>query len=90
VIDRREDLTWIELRPLTGRTHQLRVHTAIGLGSAILGDRLYGNGENADRLYLHAQKLTLPVGNQRTEITIVSNTSILKSSRELQINHVQL
>jgi tRNA pseudouridine32 synthase / 23S rRNA pseudouridine746 synthase len=82
VIDRREDLTWIELRPLTGRTHQLRVHTAIGLGSAILGDRLYGKGESSDRLYLHAQGLTLPaieVGgilNQRPEIVITSNASI--------------
>jgi tRNA pseudouridine32 synthase / 23S rRNA pseudouridine746 synthase len=82
VIDRREDLTWIELRPLTGRTHQLRVHTAIGLGSAILGDRLYGKGESSDRLYLHAQGLTLPaievsgILNQRPEIIITSNASI--------------
>jgi hypothetical protein len=58
------------------------VHTAIGLGSAILGDRLYGKGESSDRLYLHAQGLTLPaieVGgilNQRPEIVITSNASI--------------
>ncbi len=43
--DRQENLTWVELRPLTGRTHQLRVHVAIGLGAAILGDQLYGNKE---------------------------------------------
>jgi tRNA pseudouridine32 synthase / 23S rRNA pseudouridine746 synthase len=43
VMQRQENLTWVELRPLTGRTHQLRVHMAIGLQAAILGDRLYGN-----------------------------------------------
>jgi tRNA pseudouridine32 synthase / 23S rRNA pseudouridine746 synthase len=45
VMQRRENLTWVELRPLTGRTHQLRVHMSIGLQAAILGDRLYGNNE---------------------------------------------
>jgi tRNA pseudouridine32 synthase / 23S rRNA pseudouridine746 synthase len=79
VIQRQDNLTWLELRPLTGRTHQLRVHMAIGLHAPILGDRLYGNGENDDRLYLHAQKLTLPMENQCPEIIIVSNTSIIKS-----------
>ena len=48
----------IVLRPLTGRTHQLRVHCAHqeGLGVPILGDPLYGHP--ADRLYLHAETLT--------------------------------
>lgn len=43
--------------PVTGRTHQLRVHAAhhLGLGLPILGDDLYGNP--ADRLYLHAEYL---------------------------------
>jgi tRNA pseudouridine32 synthase / 23S rRNA pseudouridine746 synthase len=59
VIQRQDNLTWVELRPLTGRTHQLRVHMAIGLQAPILGDRLYGNGESDDRLYLHAQKLNI-------------------------------
>ncbi|MGA1264995.1 MAG: RluA family pseudouridine synthase, partial [Prochlorothrix sp.] len=41
----------LELRPQTGRTHQLRVHLAdpLGLGSAIVGDRLYGNSPSHDR-----------------------------------------
>ena len=48
----------VELHPLTGRTHQLRVHCAHsrGLGRPILGDPLYGHG--GDRLYLHAQSLS--------------------------------
>ncbi len=47
----------VELRPVTGRTHQLRVHCAHseGLACPILGDTLYG--KRADRLYLHAEYL---------------------------------
>ncbi len=53
--------------PLTGRTHQLRVHSAseVGLGMPIAGDRLYGKhgGHGADRLMLHAYRLefTFPI-----------------------------
>lgn len=45
--------------PVTGRTHQLRVHAAhpLGLGIPIVGDDLYGT--KADRLYLHAEQLTI-------------------------------
>lgn len=49
--------TYIAFYPLTGRTHQLRVHAAHpeGLGHPIIGDELYG--KKADRLYLHAESL---------------------------------
>lgn len=49
--------TRIKFFPLTGRTHQLRVHAAdsLGLGIPILGDRLYGRATS--RLHLHAQEL---------------------------------
>ena len=43
----------VMLSPITGRTHQLRVHTA-HVGTPILGDRLYGNAGSAPRLMLHA------------------------------------
>lgn len=48
----------VRLRPLTGRTHQLRVHCAHpqGLGTPIVGDTLYGTP--SDRLYLHAARIT--------------------------------
>jgi RluA family pseudouridine synthase len=51
----------IELTPLTGRTHQLRVHMADrqGLNNPILGDRLYGKPSPADRLHLHAKHCTI-------------------------------
>lgn len=56
----------IELKPTTGRTHQLRVHMA-HLNTPILGDRVYGK-PNASRLMLHAHKLevTLPSGELKT------------------------
>ena len=56
-----EDATRIRLMPLTGRSHQLRVHM-LSLGHPILGDRLYGSEEvasAADRLQLHATRLKL-------------------------------
>ena len=54
----------LELRPLTGRTHQLRVHLA-HIGSPIVGDIVYG--KPADRMYLHAKSLetTLPGGERK-------------------------
>lgn len=59
VLARDEDRTRVELLPHTGRTHQLRVHAADprGLGTPILGDRLYGCCAVADRLHLHAREL---------------------------------
>lgn len=64
VIDSNGEYTLIELRPKTGRTHQLRVHMAY-LGTPIHGDRVYG--KEADRLYLHAHSLeiTIPQGDRQ-------------------------
>ena len=55
----------VELKPTTGRTHQLRVHLA-HLNAPILGDRVYGKSSNC-RMMLHAQKLeiTLPSGERK-------------------------
>jgi tRNA pseudouridine32 synthase/23S rRNA pseudouridine746 synthase len=50
----------VEFRPETGRTHQLRVHAAQGLGLPILGDPVYGHGGPA--LMLHAWRLVVPRG----------------------------
>jgi 23S rRNA pseudouridine1911/1915/1917 synthase len=57
----------VELKPATGRTHQLRVHLAKN-GHSIVGDPLYGKGKYGDRLLLHAKSLeiTLPNGTRRT------------------------
>jgi len=59
---------WLELRPLTGRTHQLRVH-CLALGTPIAGDGKYGGkaaaleiapGKVVRRLQLHARELVIP------------------------------
>ena len=50
----------IELKPQTGRTHQLRVHLAY-LGCPILSDPVYGHGKYGDRLMLHAYKLEITI-----------------------------
>jgi 23S rRNA pseudouridine955/2504/2580 synthase len=53
-----EGKAWLELTPLTGRTHQLRVHCAL-IGHPILGDRKYG-GARHKHLHLHARELAVP------------------------------
>ncbi len=60
VLERKDGYTRVAFYPLTGRTHQLRVHAAHseGLGCPILGDLLYGRTK-AERLYLHAERLEL-------------------------------
>ena len=67
VIGTREGQALVALHPLTGRTHQLRVHCAhqLGLGCPIVGDELYGH--HAHRLCLHAARLefTHPATGQR-------------------------
>lgn len=60
VREQRPDGTlFIDFYPLTGRTHQLRVHAAHpdGLNAPILGDRLYGDSSSAERLCLHAAEI---------------------------------
>ena len=47
----------VEFRPITGRTHQLRVHCASGIGIPLLGDPVYGDGKGAWRTMLHAVEL---------------------------------
>ncbi len=54
-------VTAVEFAPVTGRTHQIRVHAASGLGHALLGDPVYGAPDpRAGRTMLHARALTVP------------------------------
>lgn len=71
-------LSLLELRPVTGRTHQLRVHLKY-IGTPILGDRVYGVGaeaaanrsktkiSDAERLFLHAKELEITIPGQTPE-----------------------
>lgn len=58
VLGEADGLSWLELRPRTGRTHQIRVHCA-HLGCPILGDARYGGGEGA--MHLLARAIALPL-----------------------------
>jgi tRNA pseudouridine32 synthase / 23S rRNA pseudouridine746 synthase len=64
-------LTWLALEPLTGRTHQLRVHCA-EMGWPILGDTIYGNAprRGGPILHLHARDIAVPLYKNRAPIRV--------------------
>ncbi len=63
---------WVEAQPITGRTHQIRVHLS-EYGIPILGDPFYGAKEgSAERVMLHAARLTFPHPVNKVEITVQS------------------
>jgi tRNA pseudouridine32 synthase/23S rRNA pseudouridine746 synthase len=66
-------LTWLALEPLTGRTHQLRVHCA-AMGWPILGDAIYGTASRQDgtMLHLHARDVAVPLYKNRPPIRVVA------------------
>jgi len=64
----REGRTLVEFRPLTGRTHQIRVHAREAFGSGIVGDRVYGIPGGA--MLLHASRLVVPrTGKPAIDVT---------------------
>ncbi|NJB37780.1 RluA family pseudouridine synthase [Croceivirga sp. JEA036] len=70
VVQKTSSKTLIKLHPITGRSHQLRVHCAhkLGLQAPILGDNLYGTP--ASRLCLHAQEITFKHPTTQKEMVI--------------------
>jgi 23S rRNA (cytosine1962-C5)-methyltransferase len=81
VLRREAKQTWVEAEPVTGRTHQIRVHAAAH-GFPILGDALYG-GANSRRVCLHAQSLTLAHPETRQAITFAAEPDFESDSRLL-------
>ena len=65
--------TWLALEPLTGRTHQLRVHCA-AMGWPIRGDTIYGTASRQDGsvLHLHAREIVVPLYKNYAPIRIVA------------------
>ncbi len=75
--DRVANTTRLELEPITGRTHQLRVHLQ-ALGHSILGDNLYAPpdiAQSAPRLLLHASELTFPHPVTGKHLSFTSNAT---------------
>src|ERR1700730_17579935 len=62
---------WLELRPRTGRTHQLRVHCA-ALGCPVVGDPVYGSSASKEPLQLYARSITLPLYPARPALAITA------------------
>jgi tRNA pseudouridine32 synthase/23S rRNA pseudouridine746 synthase len=77
VIEIRNKKTRIHFFPITGRTHQLRVHAShsLGLNAPIVGDDLYGT--KADRLHLHAEEITFTHPVSKEKMTILNGLKLL-------------
>jgi len=73
VLGRAAGLTWLALEPLTGRTHQLRVHCA-ALGWPIVGDSVYGNAPRTGGppLHLHSREIVVPLYKNRDPIRVTA------------------
>ena len=66
-------LAWLALEPVTGRTHQLRVHCA-AMGWPIIGDSIYGAAPRTQTpdLHLHAREVVVPLYNSRAPIRVTA------------------
>src|SRR6266436_4253075 len=66
-------LTWLALEPVTGRTHQLRVHAA-AQGWPIVGDNIYGNGPRfgEPRLHLHSREIVIPISKNKDPVRVTA------------------
>ena len=69
VLGRAPGMTWLELKPETGRTHQLRVHCAHA-GCPIIADRLYGKALPGRQLHLYARAIVLPLSKSKPPIRV--------------------
>lgn len=68
----KDGLSFIEAKPKTGRTHQIRVHLA-HIGAPILGDPLYGDltkEERAGPIMLHARRVVVPISKNKDAVTV--------------------
>jgi tRNA pseudouridine32 synthase/23S rRNA pseudouridine746 synthase len=73
VMGRAPSLTWLALEPLTGRTHQLRVHCA-AMGWPIVGDPIYGSAPRSGgpTLHLHSREIVVPLSKNRDPIRVMA------------------
>lgn len=70
---RADGLTWLELHPLTGRTHQLRVHCQ-AMGWPIVGDPIYGSAprEGGPGLQLHSREIVVPISKNKEPVRVTA------------------
>ena len=82
VIKKNGKYSLVELKPVTGRTHQLRVHLNY-IGCPIVGDRVYNEKSKADRLMLHAASLEITIPGETSNIRKTFSAELPKSFSEL-------
>lgn len=66
-----DKISWLQMSPLTGRTHQLRIHAAEVLKTPILGDNRYGRKSELvknlpKKMFLHARAISIPLANNKS------------------------
>jgi tRNA pseudouridine32 synthase/23S rRNA pseudouridine746 synthase len=85
VLGRGDGLSWLALEPVTGRTHQLRVHAA-AMGWSIVGDNIYGTQASLRRLrneqyiprfgdpslHLHSREIVVPISKNKEPVRVVA------------------
>ena len=66
-------LSWLALEPLTGRTHQLRVHCA-EMGFPIVGDAIYGTAPRSGGppLHLHSREIVVPLSKNKAPVRVTA------------------
>ncbi|MGH6680526.1 MAG: RluA family pseudouridine synthase, partial [Bradyrhizobium sp.] len=72
-LGRGDGFTWLAMEPITGRTHQLRVHAA-AQGWPIVGDNIYGNSPRfgEPRLHLHSRELVIPISKNKDPVRVAA------------------
>lgn len=73
VMGRKDELTWLALEPITGRTHQLRVHCA-AMGFPIVGDPIYGSAPRTGgpMLHLHSREIVVPLSKNKPPVRVTA------------------
>jgi tRNA pseudouridine32 synthase/23S rRNA pseudouridine746 synthase len=73
VMGRGDGLTWLALEPITGRTHQIRVHCAES-GFPVLGDNIYGRAPRSGgpTLHLHSREVIVPISKNKPPVKVVA------------------
>lgn len=71
VMGRAPGMTWLELKPETGRTHQIRVHCAAA-GCPVIADRLYGRAQLNNQLHLQSRGIVLPLSKSKPPIVVTA------------------
>src|SRR6187401_2157682 len=81
VMGRGSGFTWLALEPVTGRTHQLRVHCA-EMGCPIVGDNIYGKAPRAGgpAFHLHSREVAVPISKNKPPVQVIA--PVLESMHE--------